>query len=45
MGGLGGGAFGAVGLAFLIEAILLALGVALAVVVMSLSPEGSIELP
>ena len=43
-GGLGGGAFGAVGLAFLIEAILLALGVALAVVVMSLSPEGSIEL-
>ena len=43
-GGLGGGAFGAVGLAFLIEAALLALGVAIAVMVMALSPEGSVEL-
>ena len=34
-GGLGGGAFGAVGLAFLIEAVLLALGVAIAVAVMA----------
>ncbi len=42
--GLGGGAFGAVGLAFLIEAVLLALGVAIAVMVMALSPEGSVEL-
>lgn len=43
-GGLGGGAFGAVGLAFLIEAVLLALGVAIVVTVMALSPEGSVEL-
>jgi hypothetical protein len=43
-GGLGGGAFGAVGLAFLIEAVLLALGVALAVAVTALSPEGGADL-
>ena len=39
-GGLGGGAFGSVGLAFLIEAILLAVGVMIAATVMTASPDG-----
>jgi hypothetical protein len=43
-GGLGGGAFGAVGLAFFIEAILLAIGVVIAVRVMASSPDGAREL-
>ena len=39
-GGLGGGAFGSVGLAFLIEATLLVIGVVIAVSVMASSPDG-----
>jgi hypothetical protein len=39
--GLGGGAFGAVGLAFAIEAILLMIGVVGAVIVIGVSPDGA----
>jgi hypothetical protein len=42
-GGLGSGAFGAAGLAFLIEAVLLVIGAVIAVTVVAASPDGARE--